>query len=117
MAHKSTMGVGWILLLCLIAIGGCAAGEPLDMSSYEHSQDQKALAGYYRNQAAVMREKADGQATAAMRYEALFGPESSLVSGARSLASFYEHTAKEFERLAEAQESVGPTRPRPTTVP
>ena len=60
------------LLLCLLGIGGCAADEPLDMSSYDPSHDQMAIAGYYRDQAVSMREKANAQATAATRYEALF---------------------------------------------
>ncbi|BFU88875.1 MAG: hypothetical protein NTAFB01_00620 [Nitrospira sp.] len=117
MAHKSIVEVSWILLVCLIAIGGCASQESLDMSSYDPSDDQKAIAGYYRDQAVAMREKADAQATSATRYEALFGPEAGLVSGARSLARYYQQTAQEFERLAEAHASVGRTRQRPAAVP
>ncbi|MBS0183191.1 MAG: hypothetical protein JSS39_12380 [Nitrospira sp.] len=117
MAHTSTAEVGWIMLVCLIAIGGCASHEPLDMSSYDPSHDQKAIAGYYRDQAVAMREKADAQATSATRYEAIFGPEAGLVSGARSLARYYQQTAQEFERLAEAHASVGRTRRRPAAVP
>lgn len=117
MDRKPIEKVCRILLISLIASSGCVAGEPLDVSSYDLSHDQKAIAGYYRGQAVVMREKAHAQATAATRYEALFGSEASQVSGARSLAYFYEQTAEEFERLAEAHESVGRARQRPTTVP
>ncbi|MDF0676052.1 MAG: hypothetical protein P0120_17225 [Nitrospira sp.] len=117
MTHKTIEKVGRILLVCLMASGGCASREPLDSSSDDPSYDQTAITNLYRNRAADMHEKANAQATAATRYEALFGPEADLVSGARSLASYYEQTAKEFERLAEAHASVDRTRQRPTTVP
>ncbi|MDF0650714.1 MAG: hypothetical protein P0121_04480 [Nitrospira sp.] len=117
MTHKSIEKVSRILLVCLMAFYGCASHESLDSSTYDPSYDQTAITNLYRNRAAEMHEKANAQATAATRYEALFGPDASLVSGARSLASHYEQTAKEFERLAEAHASVGRTRQRPATVP
>ncbi|MBX3330809.1 MAG: hypothetical protein KF722_10440 [Nitrospira sp.] len=117
MARKSTVKVGWGLLVCLLGIGGCASSEPLDMSSYDPSHDQKAIASYYRDQAVSMREKANAQATAAARYEALFGPEADLVSGARLLARYYEQTAQELERVAEAHAAVDRSRQRSPTVP
>jgi hypothetical protein len=86
------------------------------MSSYDPSHDQKAIASYYRDQAVSMREKANAQATAAVRYEALFGPEDDSVAGARSLAHYYEQTAQELDHLAEAHAAVGRNRPRPQTV-
>jgi hypothetical protein len=87
------------------------------MGSYDPAHNQKAIAGYYRNQAIVMREKAEAQATAAARYEALFGPEADLVSGARSLAHYYQQTALELDRIAESHASVDRARQRPTKVP
>ncbi len=117
MAHKSAATAGWILSVCLIGIGGCASYEPLDMSSYDPSYDQKAIASYYRDQAVSMREKAHAQATAAARYEALFGPEADLVSGARLLARYYQQTAQELERVAEAHAAVDRSRPRSPTIP
>jgi hypothetical protein len=117
MARKATVKVGWSLLVCLLGIGGgCASYEPLDMSSYDPSDDQKAIASYYQDQAVSMREKANAQVTAAMRYEALFGSEDDSVAGARSLAHYYEQTAQEFDRLAEAHAAVGRNRPRPQTI-
>jgi hypothetical protein len=110
MACKPTVKMGWNLLVCLLAIYGCAADEPLDMSSYDPSHDQKAIAGYYRDQAVSMREKANAQATAAARYEGLFGSEADIVSGARLLAGYYEQTAREFERVAEAHAAVDRNR-------
>jgi hypothetical protein len=82
------------------------------MSSYDPAQDQTAIADLYRNQAGAMREKAQAQTTAAARYEALFGPEADLVAGARLLADYYEQTAKDLDRLAEAHASVRHTQPR-----
>lgn len=121
MARKPTVKVGLSLLVCLLGIGGCAADEPLDMSSYmssyDPSHDQKAIAGYYRDQAVAMREKANAQATAATRYEALFGPEADMVSGARLLARYYEQTAQELERVAEAHAAVDRNRRRSQAVP
>ncbi len=114
--HESAVKVGWILFVCLIGIAGCSSQEPLEMTSYDPAHDQTAIAYYYRSQAVTMREKAHAQATAAARYEALFGPEADLVSGARSLAHYYEQTAQELERVAEAHAQVGRTRQGPPTV-
>lgn len=105
------------LLLYLLGIGGCAADEPLDMSSYDPSHDQMAIAGYYRDQAVSMREKANAQATAATRYEALFGSEADMVSGARLLARYYEQTAQELEQVAESHAAVDRNRRRSQVVP
>ncbi len=115
--HAIAGGMG-LLLFCL-SIGvssGCATPESLEMGSYDPSDDQGAIAGYYRNQALAMHEKAKAQATTAARYEELFGSESDLVSGARSLARYYEQTALELGRLAEAHASVDRTGRRPTAV-
>ena len=116
--HTIAVGSRGLLLFCLIigVISGCASPESLEMGSYDPSHDQRAIAGYYRNQALAMHEKAKAQATTAARYEELFGAESDLVSGARLLAHYYEETALEFERLAEAHASVDRTGRRPTAV-
>ncbi len=114
--QHATAFSGVILFLCLLGIGGCAADEPLDLSSYDPAHDQIAIAGFYRDQAVVMREKANAQSTAAARYEALFGPEDDAVAGARSLARYYEQTAQELDHLAETHVAVGRSRLRPQTV-
>ena len=116
--HTIAVGSRWLLLCCLIigVISGCASPESLEMGSYDPSHDQRAIAGYYRNQALAMHEKAKAQATTAARYEELFGAESDLVSGACSLAQYYEQTALELERLAEAHASVDRTGRRPTAI-
>ncbi|MDK2744475.1 MAG: hypothetical protein H8K03_12815 [Nitrospira sp.] len=106
-----------LLLFCLVGIGGCASYESLDLNSYDPIHDQEAIANYYRNQAVTMREKAHAQATAAARYEALFGPDADLVSGARSLAHYYEQIAQELERVAQAHADVERHRQRPAAAP
>jgi hypothetical protein len=116
--HAITLRARCLLLSCLTMVGisGCASPESIDLGSYDPAHNQKVIAGYYHNQAIVMHEKANAQVTAAARYEALFGPEADMVSGARSLARYYEQTAEELERLAEAHASVARTGKRPTAV-
>jgi hypothetical protein len=107
------------LLLCCIVVSvfsGCASPASIEMDSYDPSHNQTEIANYYRNQAVAMREKADAQATAAVRYEALFGPEADLVSGAKSLAHYYEQTAQELERVAQTHEAVARNKQTPAAV-
>ncbi|MFO0700732.1 MAG: hypothetical protein U0236_16040 [Nitrospira sp.] len=117
--RRSVLIYGGVLLFCIVLVGtsGCASPERIDLISYDPSQDQAAIAGYYRNQAEAMREKANAQAIAAARYEALFGPEADLVSGARLLGQYYEQTAKELEGLAEAHASAARKVPHPPVAP
>ena len=109
---------GGLLLCCLALAGisGCATPESIDLDSFDPSHHQTEIANYYRNQAVAMREKADAQATAAVRYQALFGPEADLVSGAKSLAHYYEQTAQELERVAQAHEAVDRKKRPPAAV-
>ena len=110
---------GLSLLSCSIAIAGvlgCAAPESIEMDSFDPAQDQIAIAGYYRSQAVAMRQKAAAQAVAAVRYEELLGPDADAVSGARLLARYYQQTAQELERVADAHASAARTRQRPTVV-
>ena len=109
---KALMGRS-LLLLCSLGIAGCTSSKPLEMDSFDPTHDQTAIAGYYRNQAIAMRQKAIAQATAAARYKELFGPDADLVSGARLLARYYEQTAQELERVAEAHASAARTGQRP----
>ncbi|MGQ0556790.1 MAG: hypothetical protein ACT4PN_12690 [Nitrospiraceae bacterium] len=107
------------LLLCCLVVGvftGCASTESIEVDSFDPSHNQTEIANYYRNQAVAMREKADAQATAAVRYEALFGPEADLVSGAKSLAHYYAQTAQELERVAQAHEAVARNKRTPAAV-
>lgn len=103
--------VGWRMLiaLCLLVSSGCAQPVVIDMTSFDPSQDQMAIAGYYRGGAMALREKAAALAESAVRYEHLFGPQSDWVSGARQLSQYYAAAAQELERLADAHAEVART--------
>ncbi|MGH7147710.1 MAG: hypothetical protein ACREIJ_07415, partial [Nitrospiraceae bacterium] len=88
--------VGWgiLFVLCLFTAAGCAQPvATLDMTSFDPSQDQMAIVGYYRDQAMDLREKAASLAESAVRYERLFDPQSDWVSGARQLSQYYAAAA------------------------
>jgi hypothetical protein len=104
--------VGWGVLIVLysLAAAGCAQPvETIDMTSFDPSQDQMAIVGYYQGQALDLREKAGTIAESAVRYEHLFGPQSDWVSGARKLSQYYAAAAQDLERLAEAHAEVART--------
>ena len=104
--------VGWgaLIVLCSLVAAGCAQPvETIDMTSFDPSQDQMAIVGYYRGQAMDLREKATALAESAVRYEHLFGPQSDWVSGARKLSQYYAAAAQDLERLAEAHAEVART--------
>ncbi len=105
-----------LVSVVLLGISGCASPESIDLDSYDPAHNQTEIANYFRNQAVTMREKAVAQTTAAVRYEALFGPEADLVSGAKSLAHYYEQTAQELERVAQAHEAVDRNKQAPASV-
>ena len=108
--------VGWgvLILLCSLVAAGCAQPvAKIDTTSFGPSQDQMAIADYYRDQAMVLKEKAGAIAESAVRYEHLFGPESDWVSGARQLSQYYAAAAQDLERLAEAHAEVARTGGQP----
>jgi len=97
--------VGWgvLIVLCSLAAAGCAQPvETIDTTSFGPSQDQIAIANYYRSEAMVLKEKAAAIAESAVRYEHLFGPQSDWVSGAQQLSRYYAVAAQDLERRAEA---------------
>ncbi len=112
---KPPCRVGWSLLitLCLFAWSGCAQPTVIDMASFDPAQDQMAIAGYYRDQATVLKEKAALIAESAARYERLFGPQSDWVSGAWQLSQYYVAAAQELERRADAHTEVARTGRQP----
>jgi hypothetical protein len=114
-AHSHHVGWGVLIVLCLLAAAGCAQPvETIDMTSFDPSQDQMAIVGYYRGQALDLREKAASLTESAVRYERLFDPQSDWVSGARQLSQYYAAAAQDLERLAEAHAEVARTgRQRP----
>lgn len=103
-------GWGVLLVLCMLAAAGCAQPvEMIDMTSFDPSQDQMAIVGYYRGQAMDLQEKAVSLGESVVRYEHLFGPQSDWVSGARQLSQYYAAAAQNLERLAEAHAEVART--------
>ncbi len=100
------VGKGVLILLCSLAAAGCAQpDEKIETISFGPLQeDQQIVAGYYRDEAMVLKEKAALSAESAVRYEHLFGPQSDWVSGARQLSHYYAVAAQDLERRAEAYE-------------
>ena len=109
--HAHHVGRGLLFALCLFALAGCAQSvTPIeDMASFDLSQDQNAIAGYYRTEAVALKEKAAWHAESAARYAHLFGTESDWVSGARQLSQYYTEAAQEMEHQAEAHAEVART--------
>ncbi|MEK7350155.1 MAG: hypothetical protein AAB177_04735 [Nitrospirota bacterium] len=111
---SSHVGKGVLILLCSLAASGCSQPvEKVDTISFGPSQDQQTIAGYYRDEAMVLKEKAAAIAESAVRYEQLFGPQSDWVSGARQLSQYYAVAAQDLERRAQAYEDAARTgKPR-----
>lgn len=94
-----------VILLFVFAAAGCSSpAEKIDTSSFGSLEDQQDLAGYYRDQAAILKEKAAMIAESAVRYERLFGPQSDWVSGAQQLSQYYANAAQDLERRADAHD-------------
>jgi hypothetical protein len=108
--HSHQAGWGLLIVLCVLPMAGCARpGETNDRTSLDSSQDQMAIAGNYRAEAMVLKEKAAAVAESAVRYERLFGPQSDWVSGAQQLSQYYAVAAQDLERRAEAYEEAAKT--------
>ena len=101
--HSHQAGWGALIVLCVLTMAGCAQPvETIDRTSVDSLQDQMAIAGHYRAEAMVLKEKAAAVAESAVRYERLFGPQSDWVSGAQQLSQYYAVAAQDLERRAEA---------------
>lgn len=108
--HSPHVRLDILVLLYVLTVAGCAQPiETIEMTSFDPSHDQMAIAGYYRDGAMDMREKAASLAESAVRYERLFGPQSDWVSGARQLSQYYAAAAQEQERLANAHAEIART--------
>lgn len=108
------VGAGFLILLCSLAAAGCSQpAEKVDTIAFGPEQDLQVIAGYYRDEAMVLKEKAALIAESAVRYERLFGPQSDWVSGARQLSQYYAVAAEDLERRADAyDEAARPKRQR-----
>ena len=108
--HSPHVRLDILVLVYVLTVAGCAQPiETIEMTSFDPLHDQMAIAGYYRDGAMDMREKAASLAESAVRYEQLFGPQSDWVSGARQLSQYYAAAAQEQERLANAHAEIART--------
>ena len=101
------VGGGVLILLCSLAAGGCA--QPVGTIDVTSADVSQAIAGNYRAEAMVLKEKAAAIAESAVRYEHLFGPQSDWVSGAKQLSQYYAVAAQDLERRAESYEEAART--------
>ena len=79
---------------------GCQTPQPLELNSFDPSQDQRYIAYQYLRQAGLMKQKAEDLKNKAERYAQLFGPDSEWATSAKLLQNFYEEEAENRERLA-----------------
>ncbi len=109
--HSHQAGWGVLIVLWVLVMAGCAQPvETIGTTSVDSLQDQMAIAGNYRAEAMVLKEKAAAVAESAVRYERLFGPQSDWVSGAQQLSQYYAVAAQDLERRAEAYAEAARTR-------
>ena len=100
-----------LLLFFVFAAAGCSASiEKTDTISFSPWEEQQEFAGYYRDQAVILKEKAAMIAESAIRYERLFGPQSDWVSGAQQLSQYYAMAAQDLERRADAHDQAARTK-------
>jgi hypothetical protein len=96
---------------------GCQGPQvPIDLNSFDPSQDQQFIADLYRRQAALMKQKAEDLKIKAERYSQLFGPDSEWATSAKLLQNFYEKEAQNRERLAIRHAEVGKSNPHFTNL-
>jgi hypothetical protein len=98
----------WLALLAGMAIqmGGCGGHRTPTESSTEKLYGKEVdLAAYYRDEAMMLRRKAEDMAGQAEAYRLLFGENSDWVSGARLLTEFYQRAAAERDELADRAQS------------
>ena len=114
--HGETMLRGHVktnlpILFLVFALTGCfSSGEKVDITSFSPSEEQQELAGYYRDQAMMLKEKAAMIAESAVRYQRLFGPQSDWVSGAQQLSQYYAIAAQDLERRADEHDQAARTK-------
>lgn len=94
--------VGIWIALSLLTGNGCVQPVVIDMDSFDPAQDQMAIAGYYREEAVGLHQKAAALVESADRYERLFGPQSDWVTGARHLSQYYAAASQDLDRRADA---------------
>lgn len=98
------------LFFGFVAAGCASSVEKIGAIPLDALRDQQVLAGQYRNEAMILREKAAMMAESAGRYERLFGPQSDWVSGAQQLSHYYASAAQDLDRRAEAYDQAARTK-------
>lgn len=91
------------LATALNAAGCIKPGPPLEMGSpntLDMAQDHWKIAAFYTQEAAAFRQRAEELNNQAASYEKIFGVDSDWVVGAKTLAQFYENSARDRERQA-----------------
>ena len=100
--NHSPMRLIVLVAVCIPSIQSCSASPTVpDFYGVGPADEQSTIGEYYRQEAAVFRKRADVMVERATTYRQLFGEESEWVSGARALGEFYQHKARERERLAD----------------
>lgn len=93
-----------LILGTTLSAGGCIKpGPPLEMgfpNTQEVAQDHWKIAALYTQQAVAFRQRAEELNNQAASYEKIFGADSDWVAGAKTLAQFYENSARDREREA-----------------
>ncbi|MFZ1748518.1 MAG: hypothetical protein WBO24_11600 [Nitrospirales bacterium] len=108
MKRSLPTGIQGVLLVGLWVCVGCQSPHaPLDLNSFDPSQDQQFIADQYRRQAALMKQNAEDLKIKAERYAQLFGPDSEWATSAKLLQNFYEKESQNRERLANLHAEVG----------
>jgi hypothetical protein len=104
--NHSPMRLIVLVAVCIPSIQSCSASPTVpDFYGVGPADEQSTIGEYYRQEAAVFRQRANVMAERATAYRQLFGEESEWVSGARALGEFYQQKARERERLADQYQS------------
>ncbi|MCA9452007.1 MAG: hypothetical protein H6750_17765 [Nitrospiraceae bacterium] len=112
MKRSLPTGIQGVLLAGLWVCVGCGSPHaPLDLNSFDPSQDQQFIADQYRRQAALMKQTAEDLKSKAERYAQLFGADSEWATSAKLLEKFYEQEAQNRERLAILHAEAGRLHP------
>ena len=99
MKRSLPTGVQGVLLVGLWVCVGCQSPHaPLDLNSFDPSQDQQFIADQYRRQAALMKQTAEDLKSKAERYAQLFGADSEWATSAKFLKKYYEKESLVQER-------------------
>ena len=98
--HRLVIVTGGLFAAGIVAAGCAHRTTELALTTYDQTEDQRAIAEFYNREAVKLRQMAEEMSDRAAVYERLFGPDSDWVKGTRLLAQSYEEAAQEHERKA-----------------